>query len=222
MTTTKENERIDKIPIDVLKDLTPKEAIRIAYIPTVVAQAASKYINIVADTLCQRKMPYKKETRIIRENLRQFQKDTLYELQTDTYRKLESVTEDFFYDAGKHIDILYFTVYQELMNQYKDLEEYDLFSYIYVVKSLLEYIKWFQKKAEKRLTEVSGKPAKVDFDPRLEMINQAMDSVAKGYKRPHSKLIDLAIEVIKVKVDEHVFSEVEIVEDPQETDSNNQ
>lgn len=120
----------------------------------------------------------------------------------------------FFYSTKANLYTLYFTVRNEFLKRFPNLDnEYDLYTDVYIAHSLFRYVRDFQDKAEKHMSEVCGVTIKTDPDPHIMKIWKCLDIITDGYTLGKSEMIELALKVISNKIDEHIFSDIEITED---------
>lgn len=202
-------------PIQLIMDKIPaKESIRIAYIPIVISNAALHYTGKIADFCAKNRMPFIKEVRTIRNESKAFVEQATGSVSHDTYYQLKKQTDEFFYSTKANLYTLYFTVRNEFLNRFPNLDnEYDLYTDVYIAHSLFRYVRDFQDKAEKHMSEVCGVTIKTDPDPHIMKIWKCLDIITDGYTLGKSEIIELALKVISNKIDEHVFSDIEITED---------
>lgn len=197
---------MDKIPA--------KESIRIAYIPIVISNAALHYTGKIADFCAKNRMPFIKEVRTIRNESKAFVEQATGSVSHDTYNQLKKQTDEFFYSTKANLYTLYFTVRNEFLKRFPNLDnEYDLYTDVYIAHSLFRYVRDFQDKAEKHMSEVCGVTIKTDPDPHIMKIWKCLDIITDGYTLGKSEMIELALKVISNKIDEHIFSDIEIMED---------
>lgn len=199
--------------VNLMKQLTPKEAIRIAYIPIVVGNACIMYATQIADLSARIRLPYKKECRSIREHCNLYVKEAIGAVSHEVLKKLDDQTASFFSEAGDSVQTLYWVLRQELSKKYPELDDYNLLTLIYVYKSLFYYILDFQNKSDRLVRERTGTSFFSKSDPNLKPIMDALEVIGSKYTIENTSMINMAMKVISNRIDGLIFSDIEITND---------
>lgn len=199
----------------IMEKMPAKESIRIAYIPIVVCNAALHYAKLVADYCASHRMPYKLECRTIRQESVEYIQTCLKTVDKSTYEQLEQQTNEFFYSTQTDLITLYWTVRNEFLKYFPGLDDdqMEIYTNIYISHSLFSYVRDFQVTAEKHMSKVCGCTIKTDPDIHILKIWKSLCKISEGYDIGKAPIVELALKVIANRIDEHVFSEVELTED---------
>lgn len=199
---------------DLQKAVDPMEAIRMAYLPIITYRAAFLFAQELCKVCVARRLPYKKQTRIIKECNRMFEDDWVGSIDQSTMGKLEAHLQDFLCVAGRDIQTLWWVINQELKRLYPSLNgEYDTLTPLYVCISLLDYTKSVRDNFNRILDERTGRLSYTSEEPYIKQIRKALAEIAQEYTLDVSPMIQMAVKVISNKVDLYVFDDVKVTED---------
>lgn len=203
-------------PIEKIMEKMPaKETIRIAYIPIVICNAALHYTKQVADYCATHRLPYKQECRIIREESQAYLRETLNTIDKKTYDQLEQQTKDFLYSTERNFITLYWTVRNELLSTFPDTDSnlHDIYTNIFIAHSLFLYVRNFQFESEKRMSKVCRCTIRTNPDIHIMKIWKALTEINKTHTLRTTPIIETALQAISNRIDGHIFSDVELMED---------
>lgn len=181
----------------------------------VVGNAALLYTSTIADICAANKMPHVKDVRIIRNEVKAYNDYVEQVTNYDTLQKLMEKTKDFFKSTDLKRQQLYWTVRNEVLKSFPELNtgQADLYTNIYIAQSLFEYIRQFQHNAERRMSVVCGHTIRTAPDPHIKAIEAALKRIItgldKGNRLTKTKLIEISLNVISAKIDQHKFSDLE-------------
>ena len=199
---------------DVQKVLTPQEAIRIAYYPIITGKAAFRHAFDLRQTCIDRRLPYARQSRIIKESYEEWNKYYTDIVDNDTMKKLEDQLEDFLAGAGWDVQCLWFTVNQELKKRYPELNaEYDLLTPLYVCISLMDFTRQKESEYADLLEERTGIRPAFPEQKSVKKLRAALNEISGKYSLDATPMIKLAIAVINNRLQELVFNDVERVND---------
>lgn len=126
---------------EMLSKFTPEEALKIAYLPIVLTQAAFRFATAVADECAQRQLDYKKPVREIRTHTKEYIRNIIGGDKADLINSLENQVCAFLGKAGNDVQTLYFCINSELKKEYPHLTEYNLLTNIYICQALCTYVR---------------------------------------------------------------------------------
>lgn len=199
---------------DVQKVLTPQEAIRIAYYPIITGKAAFRHAFDLRQICIDRRLPYARQSRIIKESYEEWNKYYTDIVDNDTMKKLEDQLEDFLAGAGWDVQCLWFTVNQELKKRYPELNaEYDLLTPLYVCISLMDFTRQKESEYADLLEERTGIRPAFPEQKSVKKLRAALNEISGKYSLDATPMIKLAIGVINNRLQELVFNDVERVND---------
>ena len=199
---------------DVMKVLTPQEAIRIAYYPIITGKAAFRHAFVLRQICIDRRLPYARQSRIIKESYEEWNKYYTDIVDKETMDKLEDQLEDFLACAGWDVQCLWFTVNQELKKRYPELNaEYDLLTPLYVCISLMDFTRQKESEYADLLEERTGIRPAFPEQKSVKKLRTALDEISGKYSLDATPMIKLAIAVINNRLQELVFNDVERVND---------
>ncbi len=203
----------NEFPIDkIMKSFTPKETIRIAYIPTIIGNVCIKYAKALADYCASHQLPYKKEVREIRTSCKDYYAGAIYMVTASTLKKLEEQTDYFFSEAGSDVNTLYWVIRQEIMKNYPNTD-YDLPTYAYMYFCLFAYIQKFQATTDAEIKKRTHTSFYFPMDPHLASIKANMEKITSNSRIDRTEMIERACKVIANRIDQLIFSEVHITND---------
>lgn len=194
---------------DMLDKFSVEEAVRIAYIPIILTKAAFQFADFIRRQCIEGRLPYQKESRIIRQSLHDYERETLGQVNTEVMETLEKQVGYFFEEAGDNVQTLWYVVNGELKKRYPELSGYDLLTNVYVCVSLLDYVRRFESSADHIIRQRTGLPYASVQNRQSTDVRNACLSIADKYRVKRTEMIDLAIRVIALKVDGMV---VEIIQ----------
>lgn len=194
---------------DMINKFPVEEAVRIAYIPIILTKAAFQFAEFIAKQCAEYRLPYKKETRLIKQSIYDYERETLGQVKIDVLETLENQVGHFFDEAGDNVQTLWYVINAELKKRYPKLENYDLLTNVYVCVSILEYVRCFEAAADHTIQERTSMPYVSIANRQSVDVRNACLSIADKYKIQQTEMIHLAIRVIANKVDSMVVSVVE-------------
>lgn len=186
---------------EILKKFSVEEALRIAYIPIVLSKAAFEYAKFAVRLCVEKKLPYRKQTRIIREAIDEYEQGLMGTIRTEVRTRLESQVEFFFDQADDDVEKLWYVIRLELIKRYPDMPQIDLLTNIYVCVSMLDYVRKFEETTNYTIQSRTHMPYANYINKQCIDIRNAYLSIADNYKIARTDIIQLAIRIIALKVD---------------------
>lgn len=184
-----------------LESLTETERLKIVYFPLILTQVVFEYVSTICGICIKEKLPYKQQVRNLKELISEYNFRNFTRLEDDCMNTLYDNVDSFFDDAGDNIDTLFYVIMQELKKRYRDMDDYNLPTYLYVTISLIDYTLSFMYKADKVVEEKTRyclSPS--DVAPELYKIKNILSGMTDGYKIKKTDMIELAIKIISNKV----------------------
>ena len=202
------------LPDNLLDVLSPKEAIRIAYVPVIMTKAAYRFADRVTQTCISWRLPYAKQSRMIKQSKADWEQECDNSLSNEVMVKLEDQLNDFLAVAGWDVQCLWWVINQELKKRYPELEdEYPLLSDLFVCKSLLDYTRQKEDQFADLLKERTGVYPPHPVPWYIQDLRKALDGIYGRYTLDPTPMIKMAINVIDRKVENEIFTDVEVTND---------
>lgn len=194
---------------DMMKKFSLKEAIKIAYVPIILTKAAFQFADFIRRQCIENRLPYQKESRIIKQSLQDYERETLGQVNTEVMETLEKQVDYFFEEASSNVQTLWYVVNSELKKKYPELSSYDLLTNIYVCISILDYVRKFESSADYIIRQRTSIPyASVQNKQSIDVRNACL-TIADRYKVQKTNMINLAMRTIAIKIDKIVLEVTE-------------
>lgn len=186
---------------DLMRSFRLEEALRIAYVPIILSQSAFQYADFARRICVEKRLPYQKESRIIRTAMEEYERRTLYRLSDRARDLLEVRTDEFIDEAEKQLQVLWFSVSNQLKKEHPELENYDLLTNLYMAVALLDYVRRFELAAGHEIQRRTGNPYASAVNPLSTDIRNACLSIAGNYTMQHTDLLERAVRAIALRVE---------------------
>lgn len=180
---------------------SPTEALRIVYIPIILSEVAIEYARFVLKLCAEKRLPYKKQTRIIKDGIESYEKHISMSRKA-IHQRLEQKVDEFIDLSGTDVDKLWYVIKNKLMERYPGLEDYSLPANIYSCVSLLNYAVQYDMEANFTIQKRLNIPRHIRMDADCSRIRDACLDIAKNYRIDCSDIIALAVKIIARRVEE--------------------
>lgn len=192
---------------EMLSKFTPEEALKIAYLPIVLTQAAFRFATAVANECAQRQLDYKKPVREIRAHTKEYIRNIIGGDKADLINSLESQVCAFLGKAGNDVQTLYFCINTELKKEYPYLKEYNLLTNIYICQALCTYVREKEMHYDQIIRMRLSAPYHSTVNKDALAVCKALQEIAGNYKISiHTRIINTAVKVIGIKIDNMNFN----------------
>ena len=192
---------------EMLSKFTPEEALKIAYLPIVLTQAAFRFATAVADECAQRQLDYKKPVREIRAHTKEYIRNIIGGDKTDLINSLENQVCAFLGKAGNDVQTLYFCINSELKKEYPHLTEHNLLTNIYICQALCTYVREKEMHYDQLIRMRLSAPYHSTVNKDALAVCKALQEIAGNYKISiHTRIINTAVKVIGIKIDNMNFN----------------
>ena len=167
---------------EMLSKFTPEEALKIAYLPIVLTQAAFRFATAVANECAQRQLDYKKPVREIRAHTKEYIRNII---------------------GGDKVDL----INSELKKEYPHLKEYNLLTNIYICQALCTYVREKEMHYDQLIRMRLSAPYHSTVNKDALAVCKALQEIAGNYKISiHTRIINTAVKVIGIKIDNMHFN----------------
>lgn len=190
---------------DMMKLFKLEESLKIAYIPSILAEVAFRYIEQIFAISRDKRLDNKKECRKIRESIKEY-KYTLYNgISKEVLDNLFMQIGNFFDLVNWDITTLYYSINQELKRRHPQLTEYEFLTYLNMVIAILDYMRSFEREMDIIIQERTKRPFASITNPNITAIYRECQSMAKQYHIDFTPTIKLSIKIIAKKLNEIEF-----------------
>lgn len=185
---------------------TLEESLRMAYIPVLLNKTAFHFAEEVCRQCAEMKMPYKHETRAIRQATSSYISSTLGQsVSSYTLRILEEKAQQVFQDAGSNVQTLWFVINSELKKQYPQLDsEYEFLTNVYCGVSLLFFVMRYDDVLDAEVERRTGLKHASFRTPETTDVYNALLAIGCKYPISRTDTLNLALRIISIKVEEIV------------------
>lgn len=191
----------------MLSKFTPEEALKIAYLPIVLTQAAFRFATAVANECAQRQLDYKKPVREIRAHTKEYIRNIIGGDKVDLINSLENQVCAFLGKTGNDVQTLYFCISSELKKEYPHLKEYNLLTNIYICQALCTYVREKEMHYDQLIRMRLSAPYHSTVNKDALAVCKALQEIAGNYKISiHTRIINTAVKVIGIKIDNMNFN----------------
>ena len=185
---------------------TLRESLTMAYIPVLLTKAAFRFAEDVCRQCASNRLPYKPETRIIRQAIKSYIYSTLGSvISHSTLQLLDEKTDLFFRYAEGDVTTLWMVVNQELKSSHPSLdEEYPFLTDLFCAISLIHYVHSFESKADATVMQRTGLSRTTFSVQEPWDVYHALMSIAGRYTINHTRMIELSVRIISIRVEDIV------------------
>lgn len=192
---------------EMLSKFTPEEALKIAYLPIVLTQAAFRFATAVANECAQRQLDYKKPVREIRAHTKEYIRNIIGGDKVDLINSLENQVCAFLGKAGNDVQTLYFCINTELKKEYPHITEHNLLTNIYICQALCTYVREKEMHYDQLIRMRLSAPYHSTVNKDALAVCKALQEIAGNYKISiHTRIINTAVKVIGIKIDNMNFN----------------
>lgn len=186
---------------DLIRSFSFEEAVRIAYVPIILSHSAFQYADFARRICAEKRLPFQKESRIIRAAIEEYERMTKYTLSDKANEILNQRTEEFTDEAEKQLQILWYTVSGQLKKEHPEVANYDLLTNLYMAVALLDYVRRFELSAGMEIAKRVGTPYASSANPLSTAVRNACLSIAGEYTLQRSDMLERAVRSIALRVD---------------------
>lgn len=194
---------------DLMHSFSLEEALRIAYIPIILSQAAFQYADFARRICAEKRLPYRRESRIIRAAMEEYERRNLHQLSDRARELLEVRTEEFIDEADRQLQVLWYTVNGQLKKEHPQLDNYDLLTNLYMAVALLDYVRRFELATGHEIQRRTGNPYASAVNPLSTAVRDACLSIAGQYTLQRTDLLERAVRAIALRVEKIIEVELE-------------
>lgn len=195
------SELLDKLPIET--------ATKIVYIPVIISRAAFEYADFVCRLCAEKRLDFKKQTRIIKEQVVEYEWKTVGLIGKDIQKFLDESVDSFFEEAHDHIGKLQMAVQQEMKKQWPELTDYNLLLNLYMCIILIDFVRKFERASSKVIQNATQNPYVAIENEQLIHIRTACMDIAGKYKLPNTDMIRLGLKILAINIDKMVKIEID-------------
>lgn len=195
------SELLDKLPIET--------ATKIVYIPVIISRAAFEYADFVCRLCAEKRLDFKKQTRIIKEQVVEYEWKTVGLIGKDIQKFLDESVDSFFEEAHDHIGKLQMAVQQEMKKQWPELTDYNLLLNLYMCIILIDFVRKFERASSKVIKNATQNPYVAIENEQLIHIRTACMGIAGKYKLPNTDMIRLGLKILAINIDKMVKIEID-------------
>ena len=181
-----------------------QKAIKIAYIPLVIAEVGLNFATQVCDQCAAMKLPYVKNTRSIRACAKVYLTDIIGTECNALIESLRDQTDQFYEQHAYNYTTLWYVINMEILKRYPDRvhEFQNMLTNIYMSLAMLGFSKYYDQECAKEIREKLKKPYWVNEDKNLHEVRKQLTYIASGYHVPlDTMLISRGIKVIGIAAD---------------------
>lgn len=193
----------------VLRLLGKKNALKIAFIPTIAVEIALRYIERL-HSVCRERRIHKKLMRHLLAAVNEYQYKFRKDLCTDTMQHFLRQVDDVFDCISWDSTTLQYSIRAELMKEFPQLDdEYEELTLMYTVRSMLDYYKAFINRTNELLESKTGRKGINCTDPLVLHMYRILVLMTCEYPITASGNVNLAMKIISNKFDEIEFDIVD-------------
>lgn len=189
---------------DLFERFSLGEALRMAYLPIILTKSAFEYAEFARRLCAENRLPYNKESRLIRNAMEEYGKRALYNVRLETLKMLQAKVDEFFDEADNSLQVLWYTIKNQLMKQFPDIGNYDLLSNAYVSMALLDYVHKFELVMGLEISRRTGAPYVSMVSVESMAVRKGLSRIAEGFKMEDTEMLRMAIRSVALKVDKLV------------------
>lgn len=191
-------------PSDLLDNIPVETVTKIVYIPIIVSRAAFEYADFVCRLCAEKRLDFKRQTRIIKEQIAEYERKTIGLVGHDIQEFLDGSVDSFFDEAHNHIEKLQMAVQQEMKKQWPELTDYNLLLNLYMCVILIDFVRMFERASSKVIQQATQNPyVAIENDNLLDVRKACMDMAGK-YRLPDTDMIRLGVKILAMNIDKMV------------------
>lgn len=191
-------------PSDLLDKLPVEAVTKIVYIPIIVNRAAFEYADFVCRLCAEKRLDFKRQTRVIKEQIAEYERKTVGLVGHDIQEFLEGSVDSFFEEAHDHISKLQMAVQQEMKKQWPELTDYNLLLNLYMCVILIDFVRKFERASSKAIQQATQNPYVAIENEQLMRIRATCMDMAGKYKLPNTDMIRLGVKILAMNIDKMV------------------
>lgn len=189
---------------DILAHFTLTEAFRIVYVPVILAKAAFDYATFARRICAEKRLNFAKPCRVIRQAIDDYDKRYTYLVRTEPLQDLQAKVDNFFDEADNSLQVLWYTIKNQLARQYPEVGNYDLLANIYMAVSILDYVRRHEEASSHEIRRRTGIAHYNMAAPEITILRRALMSIAGAYRMDSTDTLRLAIRALALKADKMV------------------
>ena len=191
-------------PSDLLDKIPVETATKIVYIPIIVSRAVFEYADFVCRLCAEKRLDFKKQTRIIKEQVVEYEWKTVGLIGKDIQKFLNESVDSFFEEAHDHIGKLQMAVQQEMKKQWPELTDYNLLLNLYMCVILIDFVRRFERASSKVIRQATQNPYVAIENDNLLHVRKACVDIAGKYRLPSTDMIRLGVKILAMNIDKMV------------------
>lgn len=191
-------------PATMTRQLSLETWTKIVYIPITISRAAFEYADFVCRICAEKRLDFKKQTRIIKEQMKEYERETVGQTGEDIKKDLEECVDGFFEEADGYINQLQCSVQDEMKKQWPELKDYSLLLNIYMCVILIDVVGRFEQAASKVIAQATASPYSTKNNNQLLYIRRECLSIAGKYKLPNTEMIRMGVTELAINIEKMV------------------
>lgn len=195
-------------PQELIQSVPIERAVKIVYIPIIISRAAFEYADVACRICAEKKLNFKEQTRIIKGEIKNYEKDTLGIIDKEIQDDLAGSVDSFFEEADQHIEKLQNAIRLEMKKQWPELTDYSLLLNLYMCVILIDFIHKFEAASSEVLRKACMNPYASFHISDLYKLRKACMDMAGKYKLLNTDMIKLGIKILAMNIDKMVKVEV--------------
>lgn len=181
-----------------------QRAIKIAYIPLVIAEVGLNFALQVCHQCAAMRLPHVKKTRSVRECAKHYLTDIVGTECNALIESLRNQTDQFYEHHAYNYTTLWYVINMEVMKRYPKLSgDYTaMLTNLYMSLAMLGFSKFYDQECAKEIREKLKKSYWVSEDKNLLEVRKQLTAIAEGYDVPlDTMLISRGIKIIGIAAD---------------------
>ena len=187
-----------------MERFTLAEAFRMVYLPIILTKSAFDYADFARRICAEKRLNFSKPCREIRQAVEDWNRRYTYTVRMESQDKLQAKVESFFEEADNSLQVLWYTIKNQLAKQFPQVGNYDLLANIYMAVILLDYVRKVETVAGQEIHRRTGAPYVAMVSPECVRIRRALMDIAGAYRMDNTGTLRLAIRALALKADKMV------------------
>ena len=189
---------------DLLRHFSLGEAFKMVYLPIILTKSAFDYADFARRICAEKRLSFNKPCREIRQAVEDWNRRYAYTVRMESQDKLQAKVESFFEEADNSLQVLWYTIKNQLAKQFPQVGNYDLLANIYMAVILLDYVRKVETVAGQEIRRRTGAPYVAMVSPECVRIRRALMGIAGAYKMDNTDTLRAAIRALALKADKMV------------------
>lgn len=190
---------------EVMEAFDTKEALKMAYVPHFITQVVIYYLDqIFAYVRAEQISEVKKYTRQLREIKNEYLSSLKCEMRPQIFNAFLELKDKYLAKCGANLSLVFFSVGNLLLKRYKHIKYEPLYTYTTIILFFIDYVEEYDRKCNKRISEVTGAVCHNHGDARLTAIKKLCKFICKDYQLDKCEQVEMCISVMANKAIEMV------------------